>query len=193
MCPWQGDHGAPSPPQAIVPTALELTPTPTSQGGASSAWTGSPPGPFLRFSQNCSRRPLRKQIARTAGNRFGSPARPLTGVKGPRPARSEGVRAEGEKVTALFGDRRFCAHARAEPYSYLAQRAGQGDLGMLARRLWSKVLGGRTRGGTGESEPSVRGLLAGTGRRDARPQGCEPAQRAELHPRRPRSPPSSAG
>lgn len=61
-------------------------------------------------------------------------------------------------------DRRFCAHPKAGPYSYLAQRAGKTDLGMLARRLWSRVLAeergaGRERGGPRRAGPK-QGLRA---------------------------------
>lgn len=59
--------------------------------------------------------------------------------KGPRTP-SEGVRGEGEKVTTPSGIDFYVHTQKAEPYSYLAQRAGKGHLGMLARRPWSKVL-----------------------------------------------------
>lgn len=72
------------------------------------------------------------------------------------------------KRSAAFWERRFCTHPKAEPYSYLAQRAGKRDLGMLAGRLWSKVLAeelgaGRGRGGPARPGPGKGSALAGGG------------------------------
>lgn len=100
------------------------------------------------------------------------------------------------KRSVAFWERRFCTHPKAEPYSYLAQRAGKRDLGMLAERLWSKVLAeelgaGRERGGPSARRP-LQGLCPsgwrlgavtragwGTGEPRARckaaPRACGPA------------------
>lgn len=64
---------------------------------------------------------------------------------------------------------------KAEPYSYLAQRAGKRHLRMLARRPWSRVLAEELRAGREKGSPRRAGPA---GRYDARPWGMRagPAQ-----------------
>lgn len=70
------------------------------------------------------------------------------------------------KRSDTFWKPRFCAHPKAEPYSYLAQRAGKKkkkDLGMLARRPWSKVLAEELRAGRERGSPGRAGPKLGLG------------------------------
>lgn len=57
---------------------------------------------------------------------------------------------------------------KAEPYSYLAQRAGTRHLRMLARRLWSRVLAEELGAGQEKGSPRRAGPA---GRNDALPLG----------------------
>lgn len=89
--------------------------------------------------------------------------------------------------------------AKVQPDSYLAQIAGQREVGMLARRLWSKVLAeekgaGREKAQGARAPGQDCALAAPAGRSDARPSGCRrvPGQWG-VHPWGPHSPLSRPG
>ena len=207
VCSWQGSHGTSSDhrPKSRRPSSSSPPPPPTAARPhcGLDAPKFQPRGLF----GNCCRKPLRIGTARTfqGTDRFWQRIRSLRGVnaRGPPPKEFAGK----VKRSDAFWERRFCTHPKAEPYSYLAQRAGKRDLGMLAGRLWSKVLAeelgaGRERGGPGRAGPG-RGLGAcgwrvAAGRGGARRLGCRRAPRgAKLHPGlarpRPGSPRLQAG
>lgn len=104
--------------------------------------------------------------------------------KGPRTP-SEGVRGEGEKVTTPSGIDFYVHTQKAEPYSYLAQRAGKGHLGMLARRPWSKVLAEELGAGPEKDSPRrALGAVTRAPRGAGRPLAARQAPAAPALPAR---------
>lgn len=179
----QRSNGARPRPQAIVTPVSQLLSAPTSRGGASSPRAGCPPDPppraFRELLHKASEGMNSKNREQTGFGHRSGPGDPTC----PRTP-SQGVHGRGEKVTSPSGNWRSVHTLKAEPYSYLAQRAGKRDLRMLARRLWSRVLAEELGARREEGGPRRAGRAACYG---ARPRGCRQASAGERCTRRARS------